>query len=357
MTKYDKIFNSSAFTTESLNSEEAVAAIAIISAAVDCTIEDIDTESLADILLEFQVFDGYSQEEILEMVNRLVIIAQEEGLGSLFNTANTSLKSNIVLDAFAAGVVMLLEEESMIIPKEKQLYIKQLQQALELQDIEAEEVIREVIAVIEDPQNIEDTQELKQPEIIVDELGQEIYQSPSNNFRVVVPVTSERGGKIVSQQGMVGFSDSGGTFIRIDYYPLTKEHLETMEEQGQETYLHSVLIERYLPQAIFKHIPGAEIKYTEYLQDSLLQDTLSSYYYVLVDMPKGSSISQRENNGNPTRLDAYRGLLTFTNGNFLYIVSSQRTFFTGDLRGSILDEAEDMKQNILEFIETMDFAL
>ena len=168
MTKYDKIFNSSAFTTESLNSEEAVAAIAIISAAVDCTIEDIDTESLADILLEFQVFDGYSQEEILEMVNRLVIIAQEEGLGSLFNTANTSLKSDIVLDAFAAGVVMLLEEESMTIPKEKQSYIKQLQQALELQDIEAEEVIREVIAVIEDPQ------ELKQPEIIVDELGQEI---------------------------------------------------------------------------------------------------------------------------------------------------------------------------------------
>ncbi|MFB2646265.1 hypothetical protein ACE09Y_08345 [Raphidiopsis sp. BLCC-F218] len=351
MTKYDKIFNSSAFTNESLNSEEAVAAIAIISAAVDFTVEDIDTESLADILLEFQVFDGYSQEEILEMVNRLVIIAQEEGLGSLFNTANTSLKSNIVLDAFAAGVVMLLEEESMTIPKEKQSYIKQLQQALELQDIEAEEVIREVIAVIEDPQ------ELKQPEIIVDELGQEIYQSPSNSFRVIVPVTSERGGKIVSQQGMVGFSDSGGTFIRIDYYPLTKEHLETMEEQGQETYLHSVLIERYLPQAIFKNIPGAEIKYTEYLQDSLLQDTLSSYYYVLVDMPKGSSISQRENNGNPTRLDAYRGLLTFTNGNFLYIVSSQQTFFTGDLRGSILDEAEDMKQNILEFIETMDFAL
>lgn len=349
MTKYDKIFNSSAFTTESLNSEEAVAAIAIISAAVDCTIEDIDTESLADILLEFQVFDGYSQEEILEMVNRLVIIAQEEGLGSLFNTANTSLKSDIVLDAFAAGVVMLLEEESMTIPKEKQSYIKQLQQALELQDIEAEEVIREVIAVIEDPQ------ELKQPEIIVDELGQEIYQSPSNNFRVVVPVTSEQGGKIVSQHGMVGFSDSGGTFIRIDYYPLTKEHLETMDEQGQETYLHSVLIERYLPQAILKNILGAEIKYTEYLQDSLLQDTLSSYYYVLVDMPKGSSISQRENNGNPTRLDAYRGLLTFTNGNFLYIVSSQRTFFTGDLRGSILDEAEDMKQNILEFIETMDF--
>ncbi|EFA71330.1 hypothetical protein [Cylindrospermopsis raciborskii] len=349
MTKYDKIFSSSAFTTESLNSEEAVAAIAIISAAVDCTIEDIDTESLADILLEFQVFDGYSQEEILEMVNRLVIIAQEEGLGSLFNTANTSLKSDIVLDAFAAGVVMLLEEESMTIPKEKQSYIKQLQQALELQDIEAEEVIREVIAVIEDPQ------ELKQPEIIVDELGQEIYQSPSNNFRVVVPVTSEQGGKIVSQQGMVGFSDSGGTFIRIDYYPLTKEHLETMEEQGQETYLHSVLIERYLPQAILKNILGAEIKYTEYLQDSLLQDTLSSYYYVLVDMPKGSSISQRENNGKPTRLDAYRGLLTFTNGNFLYIVSSQRTFFTGDLRGSILDEAEDMKQNILEFIETMDF--
>jgi hypothetical protein len=124
-----------------------------------------------------------------------------------------------------------------------------------------------------------------------------------------------------------------------------------MESQGQETYLHSILIEKYLPQAIFVNVPGAEIKYTEYLQD-----TLKGYYYVLVDMPKGSTISKQETNGNAIRLDAYRGLLAFINGDFLYIVSSQRTFFNGDSPGPILDEAEDIKQNILEFIETMEFS-
>ncbi|WP_162501990.1 AAA family ATPase, partial [Sphaerospermopsis reniformis] len=39
----------------------------------------------------------------------------------------------IVLDAFAAGVVMLLDDETLTIPTPKQPYIKQLQQALELE--------------------------------------------------------------------------------------------------------------------------------------------------------------------------------------------------------------------------------
>ncbi|MBK1988470.1 hypothetical protein A0J48_013125 [Sphaerospermopsis aphanizomenoides BCCUSP55] len=348
MTKYDKIFNSKETSEESLSPEEAVAAIAVITAIVDASVEDLDAESLADILWEFEVFDEYSEEEMLEIVDRLVAIAQDEGLGALFNTANASLSDEIVLDGFAAGVIMLLDDETLTIPTQKQPYIKQLQQALELEDIEAEEIIKEVIAAIEETEEQEEYPPQEYETVILDEFGQQVYQSPLGNFIVPIPVTPEQGGRVQSQEGIVGFSDDVGTLLRIDYYPLPTEYLETIESQGQEIYLHSILIEKYLPQAIFANVPGAEIKYTEYLQD-----TLKGYYYVLVDMPKGSTISKQENNGNAIRLDAYRGLLAFINGEFLYIVSSQRTFFNGDSPGSILEEAEDMKRNILEFSETM----
>jgi hypothetical protein len=350
MKNYDYIFNSKGIIEESINSDEAVAAIAVISAIVDSSFEDLDTESLAGILWEFQVFDEYLEEEMQETVERLAAIAKEEGLGKLFNTANISLIDEKVLDAFAAGVVMVLDDQTLTIPTQKQPYIQQLQQALELEPTEAEVIIQEVITSIEESDN-EEEYPTEDETIILDEINQQIYKSPLGNFIVPVPVNLEQGGKIQSQEGIVGFSDDVGTLLRIDYYPLPDEYLENIESHGQEKYLHSILIDKYLPQAIFAYLEDAEIKYTEYLQDSLKE-----YYYVLVDMPKGSTISQQQNNGNAIRLDAYRGLLTFIHADFLYIVSSQRTFFTGETPAPILDEAEDIKQNILEFVETMEFS-
>lgn len=351
MSKYDKIFKSKKMSEESLSPEEAVAAISVISAIVDSSIEDLDIESLADILWEFEVFDEYSEEEMLEIVDRMAAIAKDEGLGALFNTANASLVDEIVLDAFAAGVVMILDDETLTIPTAKEPYIKELQQALELEDIEAEEIIKEIIAVIEEAEHQEEYAQTEYETVLLDESGQQIYQSPLGNFIIPIPVTQEQGARIQSQPGIVSFSDDVGTLLRIDYYPLPPGYLATMESQGQETYLHSILIENYLPQAIFVNVPDAEIRYTQYLQD-----TLKGYYYVLVDMPKGSTISKQATNGNAVRLDAYRGLLAFINGDFLYIVSSQRTFFKSDIPGSILEEAEDIKQNILDFIERMEFS-
>jgi hypothetical protein len=87
-----------------------------------------------------------------------------------------------------------------------------------------------------------------------------------------------------------------------------------------------------------------------------LQDSLEKYYYVLVDMPKGSTISKQESNGNGMRLDAYRGLFSFINNECLYIVSSQRSFLNGELPGSVKEETAKMKRTILDFVSTIEFA-
>jgi hypothetical protein len=345
MTKYDKVFNSPKTSEESLSPEEAVAAIATVTAIADSSIEDVDAESLAGILWEFEVFEEYSEDEIAEIVDRLIGITEEEGIGPLFNAAKVSLSDELVLDGFAAGVIVLLDEE-LAIPKSKQAYLKKLQAALELEDEEAEEIIKEVIAAFEEEEDADDEDET----VVIEDFSDQTYQSPLGNFTVPIPVDPQQGGRIQSQEGVVGFSDDIGTLLRIDYYPFPLEQLEELEAIGQEEYLQTILVDKYVPQAIFANVPDASVEYTEYLED-----TLRGAYYVLIDMPKGSTISKQENNGTAMRLDAYRGLLTFISGEFLYIVSSQHSFINGETPDSVEEEAEDIKESILEFVETIEF--
>ncbi|MBG1269396.1 hypothetical protein [Nostoc sp. WHI] len=348
MTKHDKIFNSPKTSEESLSPEEAVAAIAAVTAIADSSIEDVDAESLAVILWEFEVFEEYSEDEITEIVDRLIGIAEEEGIGPLFNAAKVSLSDELVLDGFAAGVIVLLDDE-LAIPKQKQAYLKKLQTALELEDEEAEEIIKEVIAAFKEAEE-EEYEDDEDETVVIEDYTQQTYQSPLGNFTVTIPVDPQQGGRIQSQEGVVGFSDDIGTLLRIDYYPFPPEQLEELESVGQEEYLQTILVDKYISQAIFANVPDASVEYAEYLED-----TLAGAYYVLVDMPKGSTISKQENNGTAMRLDAYRGLLTFINGEFLYIVSSQHSFLNGETPDSVEEEAEDIKDNILEFVETIEF--
>jgi hypothetical protein len=349
MSKYDKIFNSSERSEESLSPEEAVAAIATVTAIADLSVEDVDAESLAGILWEFEVFEEYSEDEITEIVDRLIGIAEDEGIGALFNTAKVSLSDELVLDGFAAGVIVLLDD-ALTIPKQKQAYLKKLQTALELEDEEADEIIKEVIAAFEEAEE-EEYEDDEDETVVIEDYTQQTYESPLGNFTVKIPVDPQQGGRIQSQEGVVGFSDDIGTLLRIDYYPFPPQQLEEMESVGQQEYLQSILVEKYVPQAIFANVPDASVQYTEYLQDSL-----EGAYYVLIDMPKGSTISKQENNGTAIRLDAYRGLLAFISGEFLYIVSSQHSFLNGETPNSIEEEAEYIKENILEFVETIEFA-
>jgi hypothetical protein len=339
MTKYDYIFKSKEKIAASLNPEEAVVAIAVISTAVDLGIEDINGEIIADILWEFEIFDEYSEEQMLETVDTLIELAEDAGLGSLFNAANAAISEEVVLDGFAAGVIMLLDAEDLMIPADKKTYLKQLQIALELEDEEAEEIIQEVIAAVQAGDEEEYDEEFES--IIFNESGEQFYQSPLGNFTVPIPLDSEQGGKIQTEEGMVSFSDDMGTLLRIDYYPLS---------QGHETYLHEIIVNKYLPETIISNVPNAEVRHREYWQDPLKR-----YYYVLVNIPKGSTISQQETNGHGIRLDAYRGLLSFVNSECLYVVSSQRSFLNSETLGSVKEEAEKIKKTILDFVETIEF--
>jgi hypothetical protein len=346
MGKYDRIFQSDAVFAEFLSPEEAVAAIAIVTAAADGSLENIEVEWFTDILSGFEVFEEYTDDELLEILARLINLVnlskgneKSEGLGALFNSANDSLADELVLDGFAAGVSVLVDEDKLIIPKPKIALVKQLQEALEIEDAEAEEVIAEVLNAFAESEAEEDENE-----------NIDIYESPLGNFRLPIPVTPEQGGKIQSQEGTVGFSDDLGTLLRIDYYTIPDTQIEEMRSLGQEEYFQSILLHKYIPQVIVSNLPESTVIYTENCVD-----VIQGAFFALVNMPGGASISKQEQNGHPQRLDAYRGLLIFLESNFLYIFSSQRCFFDGETHNSIEEEAELIKADILDFIDSIEF--
>lgn len=348
MGKYDKIFKSEKRSEQSLSPEEAVAAIAVVIAVASSSLDEVDAEILTDILWGFEVFEEYSDEDLLEMVDKMLTIAESESVGALFNAANESVSEELVLDAFAAGVSVLVDEEELAVPKGKMPLLKKLQEALELEDEEAKEIIDEVIAAFEEVEAEDEAED--EDETVLEDSSMSMYESPDGNFSVSIPVDPQQGGRIQSQEGVVGFSDDFGTFVRIDYYPLPPEQAEEMSSVGQEEYLKSILIEKYVPQAIVANLPDAVVAYTEYLKD-----VMEGSYFVLINMPEGSTISKTGNNGTASRLDAYRGLLGFINGDFLYVVSSQRSFFDEETPGSVEEEAEGIKQNVLNFVDTIEF--
>lgn len=349
MAKYDKVFNSDKKLEEPLSTEEALAAVAVVTAVADSSLEDVDVELLVDVLWGFEIFEDYSDDDLFEIVDRLIAIAEDNSVGALFNTAKQSLSDDLVLDAFAGGVSVLIDEDELRVPKGKTTLLKKLQEALNLNDEQAKEIIEEVIAAFEEAEAelLEDDDE---DETLPDEDGNQLYESPSGNFTVPIPVDVQQGGRVQSQQGLVGFSDDFGTMLQIDYHAIPEQEAKQRSRAAQEKYLKSILLDKYVPEAIVANLPGASVEHTEYLKD-----IFTGAYFALVNMPEGSTISKTGNNGTATRLNAKRGLLAFSEGNFIYIVSSQRSFSNGETPGSVEQEAEEIKQSVLNFVDTIEF--
>ncbi|RUT06700.1 hypothetical protein DSM106972_029570 [Dulcicalothrix desertica PCC 7102] len=344
MGKYDKIFQSDDVSQEELSPEEAVAAIAVVTTAADVTLENVDIEMLVDILWGFEVFEQYDDNALSEIISKLISIAETDGLGALFNAASEFLTDELVLDGFAAGVSVLVSEDDIDIPKAKMPLLKQLQSVLEVEDEEANEVIEEVLTAFEEVEE----------DILGDEttdFAEDLYSSPEGNFTVSIPVTPDAGGKIQTAEGMVSFSDDYGTLLRIDYYLIPPSQRAEIDDSVREQYFESVLLDKYIPQAIVANLSSASVEYTGFLPNEM-----QGAYFALVNMPGGCTISKQENNGHPQRLDAFRGIIAFQQHDFIYIVTSQRCFFSGETLDSIDTEAETMKANILAFIDTMEFS-
>ncbi|MDJ0695443.1 hypothetical protein [Mastigocoleus sp. MO_188.B34] len=348
MAQYDDIFHAVGVSSEELTAEEAVAAIAVVVAAADTSLDELDVDFLADVLWEFDIFEEYSNEDLLDILDRVLEIAEDEELGVVFNTANKYIGEELVLDAFGVGVSVLVDEETFSIPLSKMTLLKEFQKTLGVEETEAGELIDEVIAAIKEAETsyVDDEYET----IILENFHDKFYSSPLGNFRLEIPVRVDKGGKLQFQEGMVEFSDNFGTLLRIDYYSISQKQAKKIQSLGLKEYLPHVLLDKYVPWGIVANLPKSKVEYSEFIEQ-----VMSGAYFILIYMPDVATVPHQESNGSGAKKNAYRGLLIFKKHNFLYVVSKQN--YLKDSKGfeNIEQQAKETKQQIFDFIDSIDF--
>ncbi len=330
--KFDNIFDSDDMTDEILTGEEAVAAIAYLTSFAAHN-GDVEEENLVETLWELEIFALYSDEKLSEIIEKIVTIAEEDGVGALFNAAYDIIPDELITDAFAAAIIILLESGELSTLNRKVL--KELQKALELSEEESSAIIDVVLSEF----------------LLDEEEGNRFwYESPEGNFSVPIPVDPLKGGKVEEEDACVKFVDDFGTLLRIDYVPFTAGMDDQMEAVGDRTFLQGFL-DNYVSEGILSHFSGSQV-----LHEGYLENVMAGSYFVVVDMPKGATIIKQEKDKSETRLDAYRGLLSFIDDGFLYVISSQRMFWDGEKPGILDTEVTKIKDNILTFLDAIEFA-
>jgi hypothetical protein len=145
MGKFDFVFNTEDTTTLTLTPEEAVAAIATVT-RMAISNNQLDIETAASILSAFTLFAENSKEYISARVESIANNAVKDGLGAVFNQACESLHPDNLADAYAASFMMFfLGGEGELSDEEIEL-ICELQEALGLEDEEADEILDVVFA-------------------------------------------------------------------------------------------------------------------------------------------------------------------------------------------------------------------
>ena len=144
MPKYDSIFNAEEYAEEPLNEAEGLASIVLIAALADNPQELVAPDLFLDILADFDLYAEYSEEDLLSMVDSLTAIAADKGLGALFNAADEAIPDDLVPDAYAAAVLAKMNPDTGEIPASAQVFLKELQSVLDIDDEEAAEVVVEI---------------------------------------------------------------------------------------------------------------------------------------------------------------------------------------------------------------------
>lgn len=329
--KFDNIFDSDDITDEILTAEEAVAAIAYLTSFAAHN-GDVEEENLVETLWELEIFALYSDEKLSEIIEKIITIAEEDGVGALFNAAYDIIPDELITDAFAAAIIILLESGELSTLNRKVL--KELQKALELSEEESSAIIDVVLSEF----------------LLDEEEGNRFwYQSPEGNFSVPIPVDPLKGGKVEEEDACVKFVDDFGTLLRIDYVPFTAGMDDQMEAVGDRTFLQGFL-DNYVSEGILSYFSGSQV-----LHEGYLENVMAGSYFVVVDMPKGATIIKQEKDKSETRLDAYRGLLSFIDDGFLYVISSQRMFWDGEKPGLLETEVAKIQEHILTFLDAIEF--
>ncbi len=124
-----------------LTPEEAIIAIGLITMIVDDTVEDIEAELLADVAAEFEIFEEYSDDELVEIVDKVVAVSEESSVQGLLGSALVTLTESEELAEIALITAILIVAADGEVPESEEDYLNELQAALGIPDDRANEIV------------------------------------------------------------------------------------------------------------------------------------------------------------------------------------------------------------------------
>ena len=130
MSLLNKVFEAYNGHRVAFSQPEAIAAIAVSAIASDGYLLEKETERVIVLLSQMEMFKGYSEKQITNMLNRLLNTLTEKGINNLVAIANDSLHLEYKETAFTLATDIILVDG--VLSSKEQVFLTRLCQVLEM---------------------------------------------------------------------------------------------------------------------------------------------------------------------------------------------------------------------------------
>lgn len=180
------------------------------------------------------------------------------------------------------------------------------------------------------------------------------YISPTEAFRVTIPVLPELGARILDTENVVTFQDEFNVLITIAAFPMDATQRWEFSTRGRKDYL-AYFFGNFVMPDFQRSFPGARVESAKYApsigEGSLLVYTL---------LPGGSMFTHRLAflGPNDTVPDAKRGNLLVVRNNWLFVLSielAERVLERSSYNKTPAEEDEILRQRLIELLDRVEF--
>lgn len=130
MSLLNKVFGGHNAHQVAFSQPEAIAAIAVSAIASDGYLLEIETERVIVLLSQLEMFKGYSEKQITNMLDKLLNMLGEKGINNLVAIANDVLHPEYKETAFTIATDIVLIDG--VLSNKEQVFLTRLCQVLEM---------------------------------------------------------------------------------------------------------------------------------------------------------------------------------------------------------------------------------
>jgi tellurite resistance protein len=139
MSLLDKIFKNQNESRTSFAPTEAFAAIAVSAIASDGFLSDEERQRIVLLLSELQLFSGYSEQRLRELLENLFNLLSVKGIDALVAVARESLPAELQESAFSVAIDLLLIDG--VLSAKEETFLTHLWQIMDISAQTASEIL------------------------------------------------------------------------------------------------------------------------------------------------------------------------------------------------------------------------